>query len=123
MNNPATNNPATNNPAPRTQNVPRCPQCGDRLTPNDRFCEACGADLLVRSASTGAPAKATAASTVGTCTACGAAGIDADGFCTGCGFHQPAVRDRVDLDLVTVAGVSDRGLRHHRNEDAMALHR
>jgi serine/threonine protein phosphatase PrpC len=126
MSNPATNNPATNNPAtnppPRTQNLPVCPQCGDQLTPNGRFCEACGADLVVRSASTGAPAQAMPTSTVGTCTACGAAGIDADGFCTRCGFHQPAVRDRVDLDLVTIAGVSDRGLRHHRNEDAMALH-
>jgi serine/threonine protein phosphatase PrpC len=30
-------------------------------------------------------------------------------------------RDHVELDLGGLAGVTDRGLRHHRNEDAMAL--
>ncbi|MFB9909366.1 PP2C family protein-serine/threonine phosphatase [Allokutzneria oryzae] len=32
-------------------------------------------------------------------------------------------QDRVELDLGAVAGVSDRGLRHHRNEDGMAVRR
>jgi len=33
----------------------------------------------------------------------------------------PSSRDHTEVDLGTAAGVSDRGLRHHRNEDAMAL--
>jgi serine/threonine protein phosphatase PrpC len=33
----------------------------------------------------------------------------------------PSGRDHTELDLGLLAGVTDRGLRHHRNEDAMAL--
>lgn len=33
----------------------------------------------------------------------------------------PSGSGHVELDLALLAGVSDRGLRHHRNEDAMAL--
>src|SRR5512142_3334436 len=34
---------------------------------------------------------------------------------------NPPSRDHVEVDLGPAAGVSNRGLRHHRNEDAMAL--
>ena len=34
---------------------------------------------------------------------------------------NPSSRDHTEEDLGPAAGVSDRGLRHHRNEDAMAL--
>jgi serine/threonine protein phosphatase PrpC len=34
---------------------------------------------------------------------------------------NPSPRDHAEVDLGPAAGVSDRGLRHHRNEDAMAL--
>ena len=34
---------------------------------------------------------------------------------------DPSSRDHAEVDLGPAAGVSDRGLRHHRNEDAMAL--
>src|SRR2546423_14464427 len=34
---------------------------------------------------------------------------------------SPPSRDHAELDLGPAAGVSDRGPRHHRNEDAMAL--
>src|SRR5258707_6663665 len=34
---------------------------------------------------------------------------------------NPPSRDHDEVDLGPAAGVSDRGLRHHRNEDAMAL--
>ncbi len=33
------------------------------------------------------------------------------------------MRDRVEVDVGVAAGVSDRGWRHHRNEDALALRR
>ena len=44
-----------------------------------------------------------------------------DGRCSSCG--QPLVinADHVEKDLGQVVGVSDRGLRHHRNEDAFHI--
>ena len=36
-------------------------------------------------------------------------------------INNPPSRDHTEIDLGPAAGVSDRGLRHHRNEDAMAL--
>jgi serine/threonine protein phosphatase PrpC len=44
-----------------------------------------------------------------------------DGFCPSCGRRVLFNRDHVEKDLGQLAGVSDRGLRHQRNEDAMAL--
>jgi serine/threonine protein phosphatase PrpC len=50
-----------------------------------------------------------------------------DRFCEVCGarLHPPSsdVADRVEVDLTDLAGVSDRGHVHLRNEDAMALGR
>jgi serine/threonine protein phosphatase PrpC len=42
-----------------------------------------------------------------------------DGNCPSCGQKLVQERDRVELNLGQAAGVSDRGLRHSRNEDAM----
>lgn len=97
-----------------------CPDCGESTAAGDRFCENCGSDLMLSSGGT-PDARAVVTSNLSHCVACGGEDIDADGFCTRCGVAQPAQRDRVELDLTGVAGVSDRGLRHHRNEDAMAL--
>ena len=36
-------------------------------------------------------------------------------------INNPSPRDHSEVNLGPAAGVSDRGLRHHRNEDAMAL--
>lgn len=44
-----------------------------------------------------------------------------DGYCENCGRKLPVGRDHAEIDLGPVAGVTDRGLRHQRNEDAMAL--
>src|SRR5215470_14646205 len=44
-----------------------------------------------------------------------------DGHCPSCGRKVPVGRDHAELDLGLLAGVTDRGLRHSRNEDAMAL--
>ena len=44
-----------------------------------------------------------------------------DGHCPACGRKVPVGRDHAELDLGLLAGVTDRGLRHSRNEDAMAL--
>lgn len=58
------------------------------------------------------------------CPACGAGTADADRFCEACGaalFGPPVQPDRSGHRVGPIAGLSDRGLRHHRNEDAMAF--
>lgn len=69
------------------------------------------------------PRAADPASPAGTkvCVACRAGRVDADGYCENCGHAQPRERDHMEQELTTVAAVSDRGLRHHRNEDAFAV--
>ncbi|MGW2117723.1 PP2C family protein-serine/threonine phosphatase, partial [Streptomyces zhihengii] len=55
------------------------------------------------------------------CVACRAGRVDTDGYCENCGHAQPRERDHMEQELGSVAAVSDRGLRHHRNEDAFAV--
>ncbi|WNI15526.1 PP2C family protein-serine/threonine phosphatase [Actinacidiphila sp. ITFR-21] len=47
--------------------------------------------------------------------------MDKDGYCEHCGHAQPRQRDHQEQELEGVAAVSDRGLRHHRNEDAFTV--
>ncbi|MFE9773093.1 PP2C family serine/threonine-protein phosphatase [Streptomyces sp. NPDC005931] len=63
------------------------------------------------------PAQATGA----VCVACRAGRVDDDGYCENCGHAQPRERDHMEQECGPVAAVSDRGLRHHRNEDAFAV--
>lgn len=67
-----------------------------------------------------APAPAPPAGTK-LCVACRAGHVDPDGYCENCGHAQPRERDHMEQELGSVAAVSDRGLRHHRNEDAFAV--
>ncbi|MFB6903825.1 protein phosphatase 2C domain-containing protein [Streptomyces bacillaris] len=55
------------------------------------------------------------------CVACRSGRVDPDGYCENCGHAQPRERDHVEQELGSVAAVSDRGLRHHRNEDSFAV--
>ncbi|KUM99699.1 serine/threonine protein phosphatase [Streptomyces yokosukanensis] len=57
------------------------------------------------------------------CVACRAGRVDNDGYCENCGHAQPRERDHMERESGPVAAVSDRGLRHHRNEDAFAVGR
>lgn len=88
-----------------------CPQCTAEAPLDDRFCEECGAHL-------GGPAAESAAAE---CAKCGAGpdAVDADGFCSACGFRRLApARDHFERAVSPgFAGITDRGLRHHRNED------
>ena len=91
-----------------------CPFCTTSLPEEDLFCEACGKPLRMPAQ----PAPSTG------CT-CGAPPeeIDEDGYCGRCGrlARRPA-SDHVELALSSdFAGVSDRGLKHQRNEDRFAL--
>ncbi|ARP74075.1 serine/threonine protein phosphatase [Streptomyces pluripotens] len=55
------------------------------------------------------------------CVACCAGRVDSDGYCENCGHAQPRERDHLERESGPVAAVSDRGLRHHRNEDAFTV--
>ncbi|HSF37571.1 MAG TPA: serine/threonine protein phosphatase, partial [Nocardioides sp.] len=102
---------------------PTCPACGGHVTPGERFCEGCGADL-------GEPAPETppvpeapprAECSAGACRSCGGEVAD-DGYCTQCGTAAARPRDHfTEQPAPWVAAVCDRGIRHHRNEDAVAL--
>ena len=55
------------------------------------------------------------------CAECGGV-VGDDGYCTQCGTKAPSARDHFEEQPAPwVAGVCDRGIRHTRNEDAMAL--
>ncbi|GAA2983656.1 PP2C family protein-serine/threonine phosphatase [Streptomyces fulvorobeus] len=71
----------------------------------------------------GAPGPGSAAPAAGgkLCVACRSGRVDTDGYCENCGHAQPRERDHMEQELGSVAAVSDRGLRHHRNEDAFAV--
>jgi serine/threonine protein phosphatase PrpC len=92
-----------------------CPKCGTTVQVGDRFCEECGTPLVADSA---------IPKVTGGCEKCGATPeeIDAEGYCSNCGFrNQSRENDRIEvMRSPDLAGVSDRGLRHHRNEDYLA---
>ncbi|MFE3940902.1 protein phosphatase 2C domain-containing protein [Streptomyces sp. NPDC059118] len=67
------------------------------------------------------PVAATPSAGTRVCVACRAGRVDTDGYCENCGHAQPRERDHMEQELGSVAAVSDRGLRHHRNEDAFAV--
>jgi serine/threonine protein phosphatase PrpC len=69
----------------------------------------------IEAVSGGAPVAATE------CPFCHAEQITADGCCESCRRKAPSGRDHLELDLGPLAGVTDKGLRHAKNEDAMAL--
>ncbi|CAM4507759.1 PP2C family serine/threonine-protein phosphatase [Nocardia ninae] len=93
----------------------RCPGCTAEVQRQDRFCENCGQELggtrvALPNHEPGAPTA---------CTGCGGVDYDADGYCAGCG-QLCGMPDRFDADLGAVAVVTDRGIAHARNEDAVA---
>jgi serine/threonine protein phosphatase PrpC len=55
------------------------------------------------------------------CPSCGNPVAATGNFCEACGRPVPSGRDHIELDLGLLAGVTDKGLRHARNEDAMSL--
>ena len=91
-----------------------CPYCETSLPDDDVFCEACGKPLH----------RAVPTAATGGCT-CGAPAeeIDEEGYCGRCGrlARRPA-SDHVEMALsADFAGVSDRGLKHQRNEDRFGM--
>ncbi|MEU9557233.1 PP2C family serine/threonine-protein phosphatase [Streptomyces fumanus] len=76
-----------------------------------------------RPAAAPAAVPADPAGATGVCVACRAGRVDDDGYCENCGHAQPRERDHMEQECGPLAAVSDRGLRHHRNEDAFAVGR
>jgi serine/threonine protein phosphatase PrpC len=124
-----------------------CPSCGAANDDDAKFCETCGTPLGA-SERAPAPAPSTQAAQeddgLGSgpisapthvepvaspprsggrrpCVSCGGE-VGPDGYCQLCGTKQPSERDHFrEAPAPWVAGVCDRGTRHARNEDAMAL--
>ncbi|MBW1601142.1 serine/threonine-protein phosphatase [Streptomyces sp. JJ66] len=67
------------------------------------------------------PPPPRSASACAVCGTVGSGGDDADGYCEHCGHASPKERDHLEQEMPGVAAVSDRGLRHRRNEDAFTL--
>lgn len=84
-----------------------CASCADERAAGAAFCESCGRSLSAEPA----------------CPHCGTPGSVADdGYCDNCGMLAGRERDHQETDLESVAAAAtDRGRRHHRNEDAMWL--
>ena len=95
-----------------------CPSCADERAAGAAFCEACGQRLIpAPEAAVPEPVASGAA-----CPSCGTPdSIGADGYCGNCGMLAFRPRDHIEAQDGDYGAVTDRGLRHHRNEDAMWL--
>lgn len=114
------------------QTLNRCQSCGEDVAGFEAYCEGCGAALTpimrapdayeeadspldpTRAVSTPPPTRPR-------CRECGGT-IDDDGYCEVCGAKAASDRDHFEeAPADWVAGSCDRGIRHRRNEDALAL--
>ena len=90
-----------------------CPKCTVASPDENLFCEECGQPLQELEPVPGC--------------VCGAplTEADEDGFCGRCGRRvRPRATDRMEAELSRdLAAVSDRGIRHDRNEDRFAIRR
>ncbi|WP_245581232.1 PP2C family protein-serine/threonine phosphatase [Propionicicella superfundia] len=119
---------------PPVIDVPRfCPGCGAQVAGHEQFCEACGLPLvpvedaprIVSGEAATAATRPLAAPGTGSaarpCEECGGT-VGADGYCETCGTKARSPRSHFEEAVASwLAGVCDRGLRHERNEDALAL--
>ncbi len=126
-----------------------CPHCGEHVDPGASFCEACGKPLNAAGGADGPTAPTGTAGEPGpmddlgsgpisasvqlprtvemppptarACLSCGGV-VGPDGYCESCGVKALSERDHYrEQPASWVAGVCDKGIRHSRNEDAMAL--
>ncbi len=128
-----------------------CPHCGEPLEAGAKFCESCGKPTGAAEAAPAAVAEpvadqASPADDLGSgpisavtraagagkaaetfdsgrrpCLNCGG-DVGPDGYCDQCGTKAPTERDHFrEQPASWVAGVCDRGIKHSRNEDAMAM--
>ena len=111
--------------------VKECSTCHAAVVASEQFCEACGTALSptvvaaepspIDQSTQETPVPDDLAGTASTCQACGGQ-VSSDGYCGTCGARAPRLRDHfVEQPAPWVAAVCDRGIRHTRNEDAVAL--
>jgi len=100
-----------------------CPEHGPPSEPEHKFCEVCGRNLETGEAPPPAPVPTVRLSSRAglACVGCGEIGTEA--YCDHCGRRRSVGRDHAELDLSTVAAVTDRGRRRPRNEDAVVIGR
>jgi len=98
-----------------------CPTCGEPVGATDSFCESCGTDLAPAVVSTASPGYTPECPVCSVDPSAPPGAVSPEGYCESCGRKVPSGRDHAELDLGLLAGVTDRGLSHSRNEDAMAL--
>ncbi|MDH4075494.1 MAG: protein phosphatase 2C domain-containing protein [Acidimicrobiia bacterium] len=99
----------------------QCPVCHEPAPSAAKFCEACGTELtgvapLARPVGSPSPAGPSLV-----CVACGEAAVTDDGYCGSCGHKQPGPRDHLEMAAGVAVAITDRGVRHHDNEDAVAI--
>jgi serine/threonine protein phosphatase PrpC len=132
MDDAVTTPPAPSAPTAQTT----CPTCHAVVGDSEQFCEACGAGLSptvveaepppveplpVEVSTLATPVPDDLSGTSPTCPACGGE-VASDGYCGTCGARAPRLRDHFsEQPAAWVAAVCDRGIRHGRNEDAVAL--
>ncbi len=79
-----------------------------------------GSGPISRATTQTSPAEATMTA-IPPCASCGGS-VGPDGYCEQCGVKALSPRDHFREQAAPwVAGVCDKGIRHHRNEDAMAM--
>ena len=106
--------------------VVQCPECAAQVGAGEQYCEACGAELAPTPApeptgDVAATPDEQPPSTQASCHQCGGE-IATDGYCSMCGAKARSPRDHFTEQPATwVAAMCDRGIRHARNEDAVAL--
>lgn len=128
---------------PQSSGSAPCPNCHEPVGSDELFCEACGTKVNPDASSdshlgTETPvglssrtlpthklhsgnATALPLPSAATCAECGGE-LDDERYCTVCGTRAPKPRDHfTQAPAPWVAGVCDRGIRHAKNEDAMAL--
>ncbi len=136
-------NPPPTAPTGSASTVITCPNCGAEVAATESFCEACGTSLTPTPPAAGPgvdgdgggslsetpielsqPVRATDEPTLPMrrpCLNCGGV-VGTDGYCETCGTKAPSERDHyVEQPASWVASSCDRGIRHHRNEDATAI--
>ncbi|MEJ3748399.1 protein phosphatase 2C domain-containing protein [Actinomycetes bacterium KLBMP 9797] len=101
-----------------------CPEHGPPSDPEHRFCEVCGRNLTTGEGRAVAVPTAWLSSRAAgaVCGGCGSP-VDSGDYCDHCGRRRSVGRDHAELDLGTVAAVTDVGRRRRRNEDAVAVGR
>lgn len=100
----------------------QCIKCKDKIPKAARFCESCGSRVGVDEPSN---KDITPVISVTTACKCGAAfeAIDSQSFCSECGrrYQQPK-QDRLVIKATNnFSAITDRGIKHAKNEDYVAL--